>query len=91
MKRTNHKYLISHRSLVVAHANEDRHEVMLMRKGTVIEFGGDKGKGTLSQHGELIRAPEIAHKTIPYFLHLIEFQLDRIKVQIDREKEELFL
>ncbi|MFL6597006.1 MAG: hypothetical protein ACJ8KF_03475 [Chthoniobacterales bacterium] len=90
VKRANHERLLTYRSVVIAHANDEKHEVTLIQKGTVIDWDNGKGKGTLTEHSEMIRGPELARGTIPHFLHLVEFQLERIKAAIDRETDALF-
>ena len=64
MKRANHERLLTYRSVVIAHANDEKHEVTLIQKGTVIDWDNGKGKGTLTEHSEMIRGPELARGTI---------------------------
>jgi len=88
--RADHKRLLVHRHFVIAHTNEKKHKVSLIPKGTVFEWHGGKGRGTLVSHGEMIQCPELAPAASGPFERLVSFQLSRLKEHIENQKNELF-
>lgn len=83
-----HDYLIEHRNAFEAHRDEELNTVELMPAGTEVSWKG--GSAVLSSHGECISSRFLVLNAFPTFVSLFDFQMERLQVSLEEQKEALF-